>query len=203
MSEAEKCGAKLKGKRAGELCQTVPVKGARRCRQHGGSSPQAKAKARERIIEADARQILGRIDPKVSREHPVEMLMNLIWAKDAEVAWLRGRVQSLNEDDLVWGKTQTETGVNSQGPVDVTTYKAEVSVWYKLLRDAENQLANWITMAQKAGVDERRVRIAESQGASVAKAIKAILDALDLSADQWERVPLIVPQVLRALTDVD
>jgi hypothetical protein len=47
--EPARCGAK---KRDGEPCRRFPLKGTNRCRLHGGASPQAQAKARERILGA-------------------------------------------------------------------------------------------------------------------------------------------------------
>lgn len=191
------CGAK---KRDGEQCRARPIKGGTRCVRHGGAAPQVQAKAAERVIEANARGILGRIDPSQPRENPVETLLNLIHGKTAEVSWLRGKVQALRDDDLVWGKTEHKEGVGPEGPINLDVFKAEQSIWWKLLREAENQLANWITMALKAGVDERRVRIVEAQGSLVAGAIKSILDGLNLSTEQAALIPVLVPQALRQLT---
>lgn len=194
---AAACGAK---KRDGEACRARPIKGGTRCVRHGGAAPQVQAKAAERVIEANARGILGRIDPDQPRENPVETLLNLIHGKTAEVSWLRGKVQALQDEDLVWGLVQHDTGVGPEGPIDKETFKAEQSIWWRLLREAENQLANWITMALKAGVDERRVRIVEAQGSLVAGAIKAILDGLNLTPEQTALIPVLVPQALRQLT---
>lgn len=190
------CGAR---KRDNNPCGAPPIAGGTRCKKHGAAAPAVQAKARERVIEDNARGILGRIDPNVPQENPVEMLVTLIRNKGAEVSWLRGKVQALQDDDLIWNKVEHREGTGPEGPIDVDTYKAEQSVWWKLLREAENQLANWITAALKAGVEERKVRVAESQGALVAGAIKQILDALNLTPDQTALIPQIVPQALRQL----
>lgn len=47
--EPARCGAK---KRDGSPCRKFPMLGQRRCRLHGGGSPQSQAKARERILGA-------------------------------------------------------------------------------------------------------------------------------------------------------
>lgn len=191
------CGAK---KKSLDPCGAPPIKGGTRCKRHGGAAAHVQAKAKERIIEENARGILGRIDPSQPRENPVETLLNLIHGKTAEVSWLRSKVQSLEDNSLVWGLTEHKTGMGVEGPVDVETYKAEQNIWWKLLREAENQLASWITMALKAGVDERRVRIVEAQGSLVAGAIKAILDGLNLTKDQAALIPVLVPRALRELS---
>lgn len=192
-----RCGAKKKDLNP---CHAPPIEGGTRCGNHGGKAKQVKAKAQERVIEANARGILGRIDPSQPRENPVETLLNLIHGKTAEVQWLRGKVQALQDEELVWGRTEHKEGVGPEGPINLDVFKAEQSIWWRLLREAENQLANWITMALKAGVDERRVRIVEAQGSLVAGAIKSILDGLNLTTEQAALIPVLVPNALRQLT---
>lgn len=192
------CGAKKRKDQ--EPCGAPPINGATRCGRHGAKAPAVAQKAKERVIETNARGILGRIDPSQPRENPVETLLNLIHGKTAEVSWLRGKVQALQDEDLVWGKTEHKEGVGPEGPINLDVFKAEQSIWWKLLREGENQLANWITMALKAGVDERRVRIVEAQGSLVAGAIKSILDGLNLTTEQAALIPVLVPQALRQLT---
>lgn len=53
-----RCGARLRPPRTG-TCKAYPLPGQRRCRMHGGSSPQALAKARQRLLEA--------VDPVAAR----------------------------------------------------------------------------------------------------------------------------------------
>ena len=47
--EVPRCGAK---RRNGEPCRKFPLKGTNRCRLHGGASPNAQRKARERLMDA-------------------------------------------------------------------------------------------------------------------------------------------------------
>lgn len=192
------CGGKKR--KSPDPCAAPPIKGGTRCTRHGGSAPHVQAKAKERIIEENARGILGRIDPTAPREHPVETLLNLIRSKNAEVQWLRARVQSFTEEELVWGLTSHREGLGAEGPIDVTEHRAEQNIWWKLLREAENQLANWITMALKSGVEERKVRLAESQGTAVAGVIRKVLDGLNLTPEQTALIGTLVPNALRELT---
>lgn len=191
------CGAR---KRNGEQCRAKPITGGTRCGKHGGAAPQVQAKARERVIEQNARGILGRIDPEAPVENPVETLIKLIQAKSAEVGWLRSKVQELDENELTWGLIEHREGQGPEGPIDVQTRRAEQNIWWKLLREAENQLASWAAMAIKAGVEERRIRLEESQGQLVSQVIRTILDALNLTPTQAQLVPTIVPQALRQLS---
>lgn len=193
------CGAKKRGKN--EACASSPVPGGTRCGRHGGNSPKAKAAAEQRTAEHEAREILGRIDPTAPKQNPVEMLMTLIYGKSAEIGWLRQKVKSMTEEELTYGLTERQEGVGPQGPVDVSTYKTEQNIWWKLLREAENQLAQWTNMALRAGVDERRIRLAENQANAVVGVIRNVLDGLELSPKQRGAAHEIVAKSLRELVD--
>lgn len=52
------CGAKLKGKRAGQLCALSPAEGANRCWRHGGKAPQVQKAAERRVAESAARETM-------------------------------------------------------------------------------------------------------------------------------------------------
>ena len=38
----------------------------------------------------------------------------------------------MEADELVWSRTQTDSGIVLQGPVDTVAEKADPSVWYQL-----------------------------------------------------------------------
>ncbi|CAH0255550.1 hypothetical protein SRABI83_03234 [Arthrobacter sp. Bi83] len=197
-----KCGAKLKGKRAGQLCQLTPPAGATRCRFHGGASPQAKAAADRRVAEHEARETMTKAVRTLGLPidvDPGKALLDEIHWTAGHVAWLRDKVQELEDEELVWGKTQHDDGVGPQGIVDVTTEKAAPSVWYELYMKEREHLAKVCALALRAGIEERKVKLAESQGLLVADVIRRILGALGLTPEQQQLVPEIVPRELRAL----
>lgn len=202
----EPCGAKT---RAGGNCTNPPVRGATRCRMHGGNLPQVKAKAERERTANNARRELTRIYGEAPPEtvDPAEALMNLVREKHWEVARLRAVVEhieadtdaDLSDSPLVYGLVSHETGVGPEGPIDKRTFKAEPNVWLKLLREAEAQLADYTTRALRAGVERRQLELQEAQAVHLASAINRILDALELSAEQQSKVPEIVSTTLRAL----
>ena len=130
---------------------------------------------------------------------PGKALLDEIHWTAGHVAWLRDKVQELKDDDLVWGRTQTDTGIGPQGPVDTVTEKADPNVWYQLYLKEREHLAKVCALALRAGIEERKVKLAESQGLLVADVIRRILGALGLSPEQQRLVPEIVPRELRAL----
>ncbi|PSS42917.1 hypothetical protein C6401_15280 [Arthrobacter woluwensis] len=130
---------------------------------------------------------------------PGEALLKLIAMKHGEVLWLRAKVQEVETNKLVWTKAQHVEGTNALGAVDETTMKAQPHVLWTLLRQAEDQLAAYAAKALTAGIEERRVRLAEQQGTLVATAIRRILDRLQLTPSQLSLVSTIVPEELRML----
>lgn len=61
--------------RAGAPCKNNPITGATVCRMHGGSAPQVKKAARQRILEAaeDAASVLVRLMTDVTAPHNVRL----------------------------------------------------------------------------------------------------------------------------------
>lgn len=187
-----RCGAH--GRRADEPCDRVPMKGGDRCYIHGGASPQAKRKAAERILEERARKLVDTYGRKVETTATEALLEEVQWTA-GHVAWLRERVQEVEQDALVWGKTQSKTGGQDWGETEA----AVPNIWLKIYQDERAHLVKVCAEAIKAGIEERRVRLAEQQGALVAQAIRAILGDLRLTPEQQELVKDVVPRHLRAL----
>lgn len=191
------CVAKAKG--TGERCQRPPIAGATVCRVHGGAAPAVKVAAARRAKEAAAQQQLAALGEPVDVD-PGEALLKLVSWKYGEVLWLRSQVQGLPVEDLTWGRrAQTDVGIGQEGPIDKTTEKAAPSVWWALLRQAEDQLSDYAARALRAGVDERRVKIAEHQGQLVHATIVAILNRLSLTPEQWSAARVAAPEELRRL----
>ena len=189
-----KCRATAKG--TGQRCQAWAMAGSEVCRVHGGRAPQVKAAAARRLAEQAATKAVQTLGLPVDIT-PTEALLEEVRWTAGHVAWLRGRVQELNTTgdapELTWGTTKTKTGGDDYG----TTEEAKPSVWYELYTRERVHLVRVCDAAIKAGVEERRVRLAEQQGDLLALAIRQILDAFGLSGDP--RVATIVPGVLREI----
>src|SRR5690625_4140247 len=193
-----KCSAK---NRAGKPCGNWAIKGGTVCRSHGGAAPAVKAAAaRRRAQEAAAKAVALFGAPK--DVEPSQALLDLVHWTAGEVEYWREQVRQLAAEApaaLTWGRTDHEEGVGPQGPIDKTTHQAKPAIQYVMLYAAQDRLAQYATAALKAGVEERRVRLAEQQGGLVAEAIRRILDALDLDERQRELVPTVVPEQLRLI----
>ena len=182
---------KCSGKRSnGTPCSKWPMAGQRVCNTHGGSSPQAKAAAERRIQTAQAEQAVQTFG--LAREvDPRDALLEEVYRTAGAVDWLAKQVQALATKDVVWGRAEeTDEGVKD---------KAAPSIWVQLYQQERLHLVRVCKETISAGVEERRVRLAEQQGSMLAGVIKAILGDLDLSPAQTAMVSTVVPRHLRSI----
>lgn len=187
--------------KGGQRCTNWAMQGQKVCGFHGGQAPRAKAAAKRRMAEEKARRLVDTYGVKV-RTTATEALLDEVQWTAGHVAWLRERVQEIEsgaldggENPLVWGKTRRKTGGEDWGE----TEEAAPNIFLKLYQQERAHLVRVCSEAIKAGIEERRVRLAEQQGALVAHAIRAILNDLGLTPEQQAKVPDIVPRHLRAL----
>lgn len=199
-SGKRRCQARSKASDGGQ-CGAYAMRGQDVCRFHGGATKKAREKAKERIVEEKARALVETYGRKIETTATEALLDEVQWTA-GHVAWLRERVQTIeagvdagSESALVWGKTKEKSGGEDFG----TTEEAVPSVWLRLYQQERTHLVKVCSEAIRAGIEERRIRLAEQQGQLVAQAIKAILDDLQLTAEQQAQVPEIVPRHLRAL----
>ncbi len=177
---------KAKSTTTGEQCRKPPTPGTTVCAAHGSKAKQVRAAAKRRLEEVAARKQLAVLGEPIAVD-PGAALLGLVHAKAGEVAWLRLLVREvvLRDDDgqelaepdaqrLVWGMTRQKTGGDDAG----TTEEAKPHVLWVMLREAERDLATYATAALKAGIEERRVRLAEDQGLLVAGVIRRTLDGM-------------------------
>lgn len=213
-------------KQSGQQCRREATPGATVCATHGGKAPQVKAKAAQRLADQAAARELARIGRKRD-VHPAEALLELVQWQAGLVDYWRAVVEQVAaktaphradhwgdpiEDDVVdeedvvpssaraltWGVTKVKEGGDDRG----TTYEAAPHIAYTLLVQAQDKLADYASRALRAGVEERRVRVAEQTGQLVAEVIRAILSELNLTSEQQHLVGEVVPKHLRRLAAV-
>ena len=197
---AQRCTAKAKS--TGVQCARYAIEGASTCRVHGSGSRKAKDAAARRVAEAKAAREAEKAVTTLglSRDvSPSEALLEEVRWTAGHVDWLRDRVREVERDELVWGKTKWKQVDSADGPIEETVETASTSVWYDLYERERKHLVTVCTAALRAGVEERRVRLAEAQGAQVAEVIRAILDDLSLTLEQQQKVATVVPARLRLL----
>lgn len=185
-------------KASGEPCGKWAMIGQLVCDTCGGRAPKAKAKAVERVMEQRARREMETYGLPLDVS-PGDALLDEVRYTAGHVAWLREKVRELEDRDLVWGMTeQVDKRASEFAGVD-TTEAAKPNVWVELYMRERKHLVDVAKAAIAAGIEERKVRLAEQQGALVAAVIRGVLADLELTPGQKERVAEVVPRRLRAL----
>lgn len=139
------------------------------CKLHGGSTPAHRAAAVVTQAKRDVVLFGARRDV-----HPADALLELVQWTAGEVDYWRHRVKQLDEQALTWGLTKVKEGGQDTG----TTEEAKPNIAYVMLVDASNRLERYSASALKAGVDERRVQLAEQQGTLLHGVLVAVLGEL-------------------------
>lgn len=193
--DSSKCGAR---KRQGEGCCRRPAgwgtdhPGTGRCKLHGGATVSHRDAAADEI----ARQAV--ITYGLPRDiSPTDALLEEVRYTAGHVAWLRERVAELQADALIWGVTEETDQQASEFPGVNTTSAAKPNMWLVLYREERKHLVDVTKAAISAGIEERRVKLAEAQGSLLNGVIRRILDRLGLTADQRVLLPVVVPEELR------
>ena len=227
--------------KSGQPCNRHPRTGARCCPLHGGGSQLSRDAADRATAHAEAVRQAKRFITKLDVD-PHTALLDLVQYQAGVVAFWRQQVELVPTDQLTWGLMRTEEKQemvatlsadwdeligdewdNVARELAVTETKevsgAAADLTYQLLREASDDLARYAAGAIKAGVEERRVRLAESQAEVIAGVQQSILrrmfeemmrllaahgvsDAEVLTALRkgWaEAVGVVVPSELRAL----
>lgn len=190
-----KCGGKKK-QSEGTCTQPAgwgtPHPGSGRCKLHGGCAPSSVIAGQE----AAARKAVETYG--LPRDiSPTDALLEEVRYSAGHVAWLRAKVAELEAADLVWGMTeQVDKGATEFAGVD-TTHAATVNMWLELYFRERKHLLDLTKTAIQVGIEERRVKLAEAQGALLNDVIRRILARLSLSAEQSSLLPVVVPEELR------
>lgn len=192
-----KCGAR---KRQGEGNCTRPAgwgtdhPGTGKCKLHGGCTQSNRIAAQEE----QARQAVETYG--LPRDiSPTDALLEEVRYTAGHVAWLREQVRALEAGELVWGLTEKAEKNATEFPGTDRTEAAKPNLWLELYYRERKHLVDVTKAAISAGIEERKVRLAEAQGSLVAQVIRAILTDLGLTDEQQSRVSEVVPRHLRAL----
>jgi hypothetical protein len=167
------CGATTK--QGGWACKLPPVPGGTRCRFHGGASPRAKAAAQRRLEHAKAQKAVDTYGLPLDIA-PEDALLAEVHRTAGHVAWLGQLVSELEQRGLKQYATG-EGGALWERP----------SVWVELYQKERSHLVAVCKAAVSAGVEQRRVDLAERQGELVGELLRVAIEAARLTPEQRER----------------
>lgn len=189
--------------RAGNPCGRGKAPGQDVCHNHGAKAPQNLAKAEERMAIAEIHDKLG--VPRVI--DALDAIEEMVWEAAGNVAMLRALVQELTQRADGISVQTDDDGERSYaanaiaGPTGSTAklFDAAPHVLVTMYDAERDRLAQYSALALKAGVDERRVRVAEVQTSRLFEAVTTALDAAGLNPQQQEAFRVALAGNLRAL----
>ncbi|WP_286690023.1 MULTISPECIES: HGGxSTG domain-containing protein [unclassified Aeromicrobium] len=178
---ASRCEAKT---RSGSQCGSWAMRGQRRCRMHGGSSPQARKAGERRLATraavAELNAVLAHEGLKPIEDPYNEMALLASEARAFQAACAQ-RVNALNAIRYEASGAGTEQT------------RAEVALYERSM----DRAGKFLDVLMRSGFEERRVRVTEEQARQMALIIQEILGRLGLDARQAALVPVVAPEVLR------
>jgi hypothetical protein len=194
-ADAPRCGGL---KRKGGRC-ALPAgwgtshPGAGTCKLHGGATPQAQVAGLVMLARRE-QQIMG---APLAIE-PQDAILECIRISAGEVAYASQRISELELADAVAPVKRTLVRKTDDGSIQEIRLDAPaLHIWIQVRRSAMDRLVQYSFAALKAGIEERRVRVAESQGALLAQAVQGILR--ELGVDQRPEVAGVVRKHLTVL----
>lgn len=193
------------------LCTNAPVMSTSYCARHNGQASGRTARKREKAAE----NLVGKsmillmeagVEERVTilkgavRIDPGELLLDEVARCAVVVRWLEEKIGTLSEQQLFFEGSEIKTTEDKQGTDSYSLTKSElrsdISRYWKLLADERKLLTRACEAALRSNIEERRVRLAERQVASLEGAVTAAL--LDLGLDPHsERVRTVVATRVR------
>ena len=176
---------KATSKQTGERCKRPCGPGATVCHMHGGKTPIAIVRARERVVEQRARKALADLG-----EDPRPLGSPLIALED-----IARRMIALTEvtgdlvADLKSMRYATDGGEQT---------RAELAVYMRVLKDT----ADVLEKINRLDLDGQLNRIKAAQAEWVVEAVMAALDAAGVQGEQRAAGRLEAARVLRRVTEI-
>lgn len=192
-----RCGAH--SRRTGQPCRQWPVAGATRCRMHGGTTTRSLQAADRRIAERDRAKRIAELlaDHDLGDDvDPHAGLLEVVRRTGAMMRVLGLLVGELDPDTI-----DLHDGLYVDKPVPMDSDGREV-VLHPLMgeyRSWTQDHAKACKLAIDAGIDERKVRLAEGQVTMLERAVADTLREVDMPAAVRQTFVQTLAAKLRAL----
>lgn len=130
---------------------------------------------------------------------PQDALLEEVSRSAGVVRWLEGEIQKLAPEELVWIKASHTIGRQAQGQADYTEHRAEQHPLVILFRAERKHLTEVCRVTIAAGIELRRVELAEKFGDSLSAFITRYNARLGLTEQQLEMSYEVFAQEARAM----
>lgn len=182
--------------------------GIGRCKHHGGSTINHVESAQKEML----RKAVATYGLPVTIT-PEEALLGELERTYGAVLWLQERIGQMDPEALVWGRHQAKQLGYRQLSDDAeelraaigtdlyeVTLQAGTSAWMQLYLKEREHLTKIAATAIKAGLEERKVNLAERQGSQLRTVLMAVFSELRLTDAQMRLVPVVLGNVLDRFT---
>lgn len=158
------------------------------------------------ISRKEFKRWLSRVDDRFMGSpkdiDPHEALLYAVRSAAGEVAYCDAQISRLYDDEL-FERPLRETHVRlPSGNMELVEEKRDpevISRWVDLRDTAVDRMARFAKMAIDAGIDERRVAVAEKVADVLAPLLANLAEDLDLTPKQRARLPEVLGSRLRQL----
>lgn len=124
---------------------------------------------------------------------PVDVLVDELKRSAGFCFWIESKMAEW-DDELVMLQTEN---IDDKGSMQIATNNK--ALWMDIWQRERAHLAKVAKMCLDAGVDQRRVELAEKQASVMFMLINEAFDMLKLSPEQKAAVPQIMPALIRQL----
>lgn len=185
--------------RQGNRCGRAPVRGAMVCKLHGGAIPKVAAKARVRAELED----WGLTDSTTDID-PVEIMLRLVSQSARRAEQYAAELERLvGEHDTLTEALTGESLIMDPQSGTLTKISEYTRSVVQLEAQERDRLGKFSKLCVDAGVAERRVALAEKQGAMIAAVLQAAFDQLALSEDQRRAAPAAIRAALSVVGELE
>lgn len=175
-------------------CKGEPINGADVCRLHGGTAPQVREAAGERVQVAMMEKAVRSLALPIEIDH-MKALLDELARTNGAVLWLGEIVAGLEKEDVVWGKVEEVlslgegTGLEGGNTRTATrSHAARLNLWVDLWQKERRHLVTVAKICHDVGIADRQIVLAEEQGKLMAEFVRAFIDDPDLDLDETKKM---------------
>lgn len=122
---------------------------------------------------------------------PTDIVLDELIRTNAAVQFIQSQMEGNWEAELV---ELTDTVVTENGASTVSTEKA---AWLDVYGRERDRLVKTAKIAHDMGIDAKRIELAERQAQMMYTVINGLVDAMELSYEQKQLVPKLLPTLIR------